>query len=260
MIFLLPFPARILMLGSSRYTCLIATFFLIHSAESAVVLDQIGNANTYILGPGLASAPSQIVADFPDSSSMVLDDFTVTTTGLRISSISALFRAENGFASFSNLTAYSIAIFSAPGLAATSLTGDIANLQVMAGSGVSVARITGPPGGFDYGLVSLAVDIPLAAAGTYWLGIAPQTNSTIGDFRLLSNGAYVPVPPGNNDAKLANPGLELGAGALSSLGADYAYAVATVPEPAAGLLWIIGSIRFLLRRRRPQSTYGSGEI
>lgn len=244
----------------STSTCLIATFCLIHSAESAVVLDQIGNASAYILGPGLASAPSQIVSDFPASSSMVLDDFTVSTAGLRISSISGLFRAENGFAKFSNLTAYSIAIFSAPGLAATSLTGDIANLQVMAGSGVSVALITGPPGSFDYGLVSLAVDIPLATAGTYWLGIAPQTNSTIGDFRLLSNGAHVPVPPGNSDAKLANPGLELGAGALSSLGTDSAYAVAIIPEPAAGFLCVIGSMGFFLRRRRPQSTYGSGKI
>ena len=230
---------------------LACTLALCESSYSAVVLDQIGEVNAYVFAAPPGPSPSQIFTDFPSYDCMVLEDFTVSTTELTLTQVSALFRAQGGFGSFQAVQGYSLNIFSAANLAATSLSGDVASLMMVAGSGAAVTRIVDGGGGGEYGLVSLDVTIALPSAGTYWVGMSPMsTLAATGQFFLMNSGATGVVTPGNANGKLANPGLGLGSGALSSPNLNYAYSVTAVPEPAAVMLWIIGGFGWLSRRRR----------
>ena len=215
-------------------------------AVGAVVLDQIGDVGTYNFQAAPGPTPSQIFTDFSGYDTAVIEDFTVSASDLKITNISALFRAQGGYLQFQNVQGYALNFFSQSALAATSLTGDIASLLVLSGTGASVAQVHG--GGGEYGMVSLAVNVSLPAAGTYWVGVSPvSANSVTGQFLLLNSGA---ASSGNMNAKLANPGEGFGLGAISPLNLDYAYSVTAVPEPAASALVILGGFGWLCRHRR----------
>ncbi len=219
------------------------------SSQAAVVLNQIGDVNAYAFEAAPGPSPSQIFTDFSGYDTMVLEDFTVLSSELQLTQVSALFRAQGGFVAFQGVQGYSLNVFSSSALAATSLTGDVASLMVNAGTGASVHEVVG--GGGEYGLVSLAVNVPLPSAGTYWIGISPvSAHSVTGQFLLQNSGATGAVTPGNANAKLANPGGQLGLGTLSSTNLDYAYAVTAVPEPHVAALPVLAGLGWLLRRRR----------
>jgi hypothetical protein len=219
-------------------------------SDGAVVLNQIGDLGAYNLQAAPGPTPSQIFTDFLGYDTAVLEDFTVSASDLKITNISALFRAQGGFVQFQNVQGYALNFFSQSALAANSLTGDVASLLVLSGSGASVTQIHG--GGGEYGMVSLGVNVSLPAAGTYWVGVSPvSANSVTGQFLLLNSGA---TSPGNMNAKLANPGEGFGLGALSLLNLDYAYSVTAVPEPAASSLLILGGFAWLCRHRRPSGS------
>jgi hypothetical protein len=215
------------------------------SAAGAVVMDQIGDVNAYDLAA--PPTPSQIFTDSPSWDCMVIDDFTVDASELRITHVAGLLWAQAGFNSFQDVVAYQLSVFSSPANAATDLPGDVASLIVIAGSGASVAQVNGG----DYGLVSLNVNLSLLSAGTYWVGISPlAADSIAGRFYVQNSGAQGLIMPGNQDGQFANPDDGLGYGVLKLMKVDYAYAVTAVPEPAAITLCILGGCGWLCRRQR----------
>jgi hypothetical protein len=215
------------------------------SAAGAVVMDQIGQVNAY--GYGVSPTISQIFTDFTGYDCMGIDDFTVSGSELRITHVSALVQAGGGFAGFQNVTGYQLSIFSSPAEAAASLTGNVANLLLVAGSGASVTQINGG----DVGLVDLVVDILLPAAGTYWVGISPVAADYLaGRFYLQYDGTQGAATPGNDNGRFASPDDGFGTGTMLPMTVDFAYAVTAVPEPAASLLGILGGCGWLCRRRR----------
>lgn len=222
----------------------------ISSSGGAVVANQVGDLARYDFGSSAPPNASQIFTDFAGFDSMAVDDFTVTGPELRIMSVSGLFEARAGFASFAAVSGYQVSIFSDSSMAGSSLLGDTASRLVPLGSATSILQV----GGGDHGLVSLAVDIVLPKAGTYWLGIAPVSSKAVtGQFFLQNGGADGPPGPGEANGVFSNPEEGYGIGPLTEANLDYAYLVTLVPEPATTGLLAIGVGGLLWRtRRRPQ--------
>jgi len=227
------------------------------TGSAAVVLNQIGDVNAYLFDASPGPTPSQIFTDFPSYDCTVLEDFTLTASELRITRVSVLFRAQGGFVSFGDIQGYYLNFFSDPGLAAVTLTGDVASLEIAPGSGATVTQVIDSSGPYEYGLVTLDVDIPMPSAGNYWVGVSPKAAVATGQFLLMNNGAVGDVTAGNSNGKLANPGLGFGVGALTSTNLDYAVSIIGVPEPAGFPLWIIGACGWLFRRRRVRPPDGT---
>ena len=228
------------------FTCLACGFP--QGATGAVVFDQIGGLSpidSSLLPP---PSPSQIFTDFPDFNCTVLEDFSVTSGELRITQVSVLFRAQEGFLKFQDIQSYYLNFFSDVELAGSGLAGDVRSVSIPAGASASVTQVTDTSGAHEFGLVVLDVDVPLPSAGNYWVGVSPvAANSVAGQFFVQTTTTGTSGPA---NARLANPGLGLGAGALSIPGNHYAYAVAAVPEPGVLSLWILGAGWWLSRRQR----------
>jgi hypothetical protein len=225
------------------------------AGQAAVIMNQVGDPAAYELTLVPPPTPSQIFTDFPDSNCTVLEDFTVSASQLLILRISALFRAQAGFVAFQDVVGYELDVFSDPVQAGLSLTGDVANVYFPAAPGMVTEVGSGSPG---HGLVTLETSVPLLAAGTYWLGISPvAANSVAGQFLLMHSGAGGQATAGNSNARLANPGGELGQGTLTVLNADYAYSVTVVPEPSTASLAAIAALACLLRGGRNRRSAAS---
>lgn len=225
--------------------------FISQSANGAVVLDQIGSVGDYDLGSGSSHSISQIFTDFPDFDSAVLEDFSVTSSQLQVNNVSALFKALGGFTAFQDVEAYALNFYSDPNLAATSLTGDIASLLVVAGGGAMVTEVVEASHTAEFGLVSLATDLTLPGAGTYWVSISPRSaNSQTGQFEVMAGGASGPVTTGSADAVLATPRDGFGQGAFTTVQKGYAYSVTVVPEPSSAWYCLITASACLLWRGR----------
>ena len=218
------------------------------SSTATIILNQIGDVDAYdfeAAGP----TPSQRFPDFASYDCAVLEDFSVDSAQRRITNVSALFQAQGGFVSFQGISGYFVDVFTDVNLAGASLTGDVINMEVYPGSGASVTQVIDPGGNNEYGLVSLDVDILLPAAGNYWISVEPVASLATGQFYLANSGATGAVTPGNANAEFANPAEGFANGKLSDTGADYAYAITAVPEPAVVALWAVGSFAWLCRRR-----------
>lgn len=221
--------------------------------RAGVVIDQIGTLASYDFQASTSPMPSQIATDFPSYSCVVIDDFAVVGTELRITGVSALFQADAGFAGFEGVSGYQLNFYSSPAHAAGNLTGDIGSVLVASGV-ATLTQTTRPGSSLGYGLVSLPVDVQLPAAGTYWVGVSPVSASSVtGVFRLMDSGASGLVTPGGSNGKFANPGEGFGAGSLLPTNVNYAYSVTAVPEPAGTLLGILGAGLLIQIRRRPQA-------
>jgi hypothetical protein len=218
------------------------------AAPGAVVMDQTGGLSP--IDSSLLPPPgaSQIFTDFPDFNCTVLEDFSVTSGELRITQVSVLFRAQEGFLKFQDIQSYYLNFFSDVELAGSGLAGDVRSVSIPAGASASVTQVTDTSGAHEFGLVVLDVDVPLPSAGNYWVGVSPvAANSVAGQFFVQTTTTGTSGPA---NARLANPGLGLGAGALSIPGNHYAYAVTAVPEPRAPAFWILGAIWWFSRRWR----------
>lgn len=222
------------------------------SLHGALVLDQIGDPLAYDLELPAAPAISQIFTDFPDFSSMVIEDFNVASGGYEITRVSALFQAQAGFTAFQGVSGYALSIFSDPSLAASGLAGDVASLVVSAGSGASVTQIIDPDNTGEYGLVSLDVSVLLPVAGTYWVGVAPVSAVGVtGQFSVVHDGAAGSTLPGPAGSRWANPQDAFDLGTITTLTREFAYSVTAVPEPSTTMLPLVSPALLLLRRRKP---------
>lgn len=218
------------------------------NSQAAVVLNQVGDVALYDFELLPPPTPSQIFTDFPDFSCTVLEDFTVNSSGLRVIQVSVLFRAQAGFVAFQDVQGYQLSFFSDVNLATAALTGDAGYALVPPGPAASVTQIVDLSGNHEYGLVVLDVDVVLPSAGTYWVGVSPIAASSVaGQFFVQTSNQGI---TGDANARLANPGLGLGAGALSTPGSHYAYAVTAVPEPGVLSLGAFGAVGWLFLRRR----------
>jgi hypothetical protein len=225
--------------------------WLPQGALSAIVLNQIGPLSPFDSSQLPPPGPSQIFTDFPASSCAVIEDFSVTADALRVTQVSALMRAQGGFQRFEDVLAYRLDIFSDANLAGSNLAGDVGSVLIPAGAGASVTQIIDASGNHEFGLVVLNVDVPLRLAGIYWVGVSPvAANSVAGQFFLQTSKTDT---SGTANARLANPGLGLGAGALSILDSHFAYAVTAeeaIPEPGVLALAFLGAGCWLFQRTR----------
>jgi hypothetical protein len=220
------------------------------TCPAAVVLDQIGDLSGFDSSLLPPASPSQVYPDLVDFDTAVLEDFEVTANQLEIREISVLLRAQLGFTSFQDVTGYLLNIFSFNqiNLAGAALVGDVTSLTLVPGSGVSLTQITDQSGSHEFGLLKLDLNVVLPSAGRYWLGVSPVAAYGGEERQFFVQAAPAGVGPG--DAKIANPGEGLGAGALFSPGNNFAYAVTAVPEPASIAFGFLGFGWFLTRRRR----------
>ena len=214
-------------------------------SEAAIVLDHIhhSSGDDFSLLP--SPLPSQVFTDNSEYNSMVLEDFIVSESELKITRVSGFFRALAGFNSFQMITAYQVSIFTDVGLAAGALSGNIVDL-LAADSMISVLQVFAGSGSFEYGVVSIDVDVILPSSGHYWLGIAPVADSST-QFFLES---AMPSASGGEDAYFANPGGGFGLTALSNSGYDAAYSVIAIPESSTILYFVALSWIVFTQRRR----------
>jgi hypothetical protein len=244
-----PFP-----LSRFRVIALAPIFglFSVPHSQAAVVLNQIGDPALYEFALLPPPSPSQIFTDFPAFNCTVLENFTVSSSELRVTQVSVLFRAQGGFISFQDVQGYQLNFFSDVNLAASTLVGDAGSIQIPAGPEVKVTQITDSSNTHEYGLVVLNVDVALPSAGNYWVGVSPVAASTVAGQFFVQTTTH--GTSGSANARLANPEQGLGAGTLSTPGNHYAYSVTVIPEPGTLALWIIGSFGWLARRRRVLQT------
>lgn len=217
---------------------------LVPALRADVFLDQIGLPANYVtdLTSMAATSLNQITPSpslFPDISSGVFDDFTITHS-IRITTVEAALETVGTFPDVSTLSTWHVAVFSQP-LDGSTLQGDVAYVLP---SSVTITPIT--TGGNTSALISASVSLDLPAVGTYWVGLIP-TYDNVGTFYMLANNAT----SGGQDAYFASPSGFDGSG---STGADAALRVTgeLIPEaPTTGaMLAGAGAAAFALARAR----------
>lgn len=213
---------------------------------SVILMDQIGDATSYSTASVAPPSISQIYTDFPDYSSMVVEDLGIIVPVARVVGIEVLLRAEAGFSAFAGVESYRLSIFSSYTVTASGLVGDVFNQTFTPGINASVTQI----GDGGLGLVLLTTDITLDGNTTYWIGVAPvSANSVTGAFHLLNGGAQGPAAGGNDNAKFINPEDAFEIGEITDIGSNAAYRITVIPEPGhASLIMISASLLFLRRR------------
>jgi hypothetical protein len=238
---------------------LLAACFVAFSCQfgraDVVVMDQIGpNGSDLQNFLGDVSLSQTFEPANAANSSATVDDFTLTSP-TTLTSVQVAMLAFNGgtFASFAAVTNWEVAIYSSQTAAATTLIGNIADVNI-APANVTIL------GGFTTDTGSALITIPLAialAAGTYQIAVIPRLDFTpFGEVGVYKSSGG---SPGGSNAAIANPGGGFGfTGNLSGLGVDAAYKItaASVPEPSSALLVSIGLglCLFSLRQTRRQST------
>lgn len=197
------------------------------------------------------SYPSQIFSDAPLSHSMVIDDFTVNSTTLSISRVSALFRAQSGFTSFQDISKFSVSIFSSIENASTNIIGDIAYHELGLSEGVSITQVIDGSGNFEYGLVNISLLLALPGPGTYWIGIAPNAESGKQFFLQSAD----PLVSGGQNSLFINPGEGFAVGTMVHIGHDASYSITAIPEPSC-LTYTLAMVMCLglYRHRSPSSS------
>jgi len=224
-------------------------------ANAATVIDQLGPLTT-ATSFNFSTLPdptlSQIFSDFGDYSTVVLENFTLALPHTNITEVAVVFRAVGGFDDFSNVDGFLLNIYSDLNLAAASLSGDVASITATLGANLTITEIvdTSDPNIFetyDYGLLRFTLDLNLAAAGEYWIGVSPIGNTALGQFMLVAS----PVSGlGMPDAQLANPGEGHEIGSLSQTGNHHAISVTAIPEPGSASLLMLTGLSLVFMRRR----------
>ena len=127
---------------------------------------------------------------------MAIDDFTVTADQLVITEVAGVFFATAGSAALDSMVEYQVSCVLRP-------RDDLQRSWRTLPWPTIDAEVT--PLGSNHALVSLAVDIPLPGACTYWIGIAPITLPPDGFFFVNHDGAVGATTPPNFNGHSVNP-------------------------------------------------------
>ncbi|MCH7905581.1 MAG: PEP-CTERM sorting domain-containing protein [Armatimonadetes bacterium] len=231
----------------NKFLVIVAVFAL-GTFANAQVLDHItGGTGADLVGLNAAQdfSPANSALDV-----QVLEDFTVTGSQLTVTTIEVLM---GGFAGFLNgmftdgtVTNYHVNIYSSPNAAGALNQGDIYAQTFAPGS----MTISGPMGFAETSVLGATINFTLPAAGTYWASIQPEMNfSPFGQTGVVrwAAGTF----NGGSNAIQANPnGGFFGPPGWIDIGADVAYRVNAVPEPASMIALGLGVAALVARRRR----------
>jgi hypothetical protein len=231
----------------------IATGFLIGAPRTSraalvTILDQIGPDPSYVQGN---SAFTDQVFGAPHNADniAVIDNFSITQSGTRLAEVDAAVLGFGAFSSYSQVSGLRVEIYSSVAAAASSLTGDVADLTITKAD----VSLTTPYGtDANSALAQIAVDVTLNA-GTYYLAVIPILNYS--DTGGAEIGVYSSTYAGDSNAYQVNPGGGFGfTNNEQALGVNAAYRIlarpAAVPEPSTAVLLPIGLALAALRLRR----------
>lgn len=216
------------------------------AATQAALLNQILTPSDYDASASVEPNVSQIFTDFPNFSSLALDDFEISGADLNVRQVQVLVIAQAGFDSFGSISNYHLNFFDDPSLAGSSLVGNIVSDSISSDN-----FFVNQVGNSDLALVTLIGEWALPAEGTYWVGVAPEASFSVAGQFSVANGGASGVDGGSNGF-FANPANGFGGGTLEVVPTDFAYFVSpeVVPEPTVGVLFLCAALTGIGRRRR----------
>ncbi len=217
----------------------VATIAVTGLASADVIMDQIGTMDGANTAGGTIHATQEFI-DYGAYSIVAMDDFSISED-MYLTSASMVLGGWNGYPGDpSNVTGYTVNIYSSVAAAAGNLVGDVYSMY-FTNDGWD-ANWTG--GGH---LVTLDLGGGPLAAGDYWLGITPL-NHFAGGFG--QTGVYT-SDIGDGSGHQANPGGGFGMpNNWQASGENYAYSLEGSAIPAPAALALLGLAGFAGRRRR----------
>jgi MYXO-CTERM domain-containing protein len=217
----------------------VATVAVTGLASADVIMDQIGSMDGSAVLDGTIHASQEFI-DYGAYSIVAMDDFSISED-MYLTSASMVLGGWNGYPGDpSNVSGYTISIFSSFEVAAGDLYGDVVAVWSDPVSWSSAWMGNGHLLTFDLGGVFLA-------AGDYWLGITPLNHFAAG---YGQTGVWT-SSIGDGSGHQANPGGGFGMpDNWSAGGMNYAYSLEGTAVPAPGVLALLGLAGFAGRRRR----------
>ncbi len=215
-------------------TCSIGTF-----ASADVIMDQIGSMDGANTAGGTIHASQEFV-DYGAYSIVAMDDFSISAD-MNLTSAEMVLGGWNGYPGDpTNVTGYTVNIYSSVAAAAGDLVGDVYSMY-FANDGWDASWSGGGH------LVSFDLGGATLAAGDYWLGITPLNHFAMG---YGQTGVYT-SDIGDGSGHQANPGGGFGMpDNWSAGGLNYAYSLEGTGVPAPGALALLGLAGIASRRRR----------
>ena len=218
----------------------VATIAVTGIASADVIMDQIGSMDGSAVAAGTVHASQEFV-DYAAYSIVAMDDFSISED-MNLTSASMVLGGWNGYPGDpTNVTGYTINIYSSVAAAAGNLVGDVFSMYIE-NDGAWSADWMG-----NGHLVTFDLEGTLAA-GDYWLGITPLNHFAAGHGQT---GVWTSDLIGDGSGHQANPG---GGFAMpdnqQASGLNYAYSLEGTAVPAPGVLALLGLAGFAGRRRR----------
>jgi hypothetical protein len=222
-------------------------------AGVTTILDQIGPNSSYLQSE--TAYTSQIFGAPNNSFNVaVVDNFSITTAGTALTEVDAAVLGFGSFTagSYNAVTSVRVEIYSSLAAAASSATGDVADINVTKAN----ITLTTPFGGDQYSaLAQLNVNVTLGV-GTYYLAVVPALNFS--NTNGAEIGVYASNYAGDSNAYQVNPAGGFGfTNNLNALGANAAYRVlgnvpsVAVPEPSSVVILSTGlALAFAFNRFR----------